>query len=273
MTGSRLIIDDNNFEIHQGDSRLCGALPRKTAYGASNIASPMDGFTIDMQEWPDRIADLEREKASLKHLWESSGIGVLNQETYSYCHGFSAVMAVMLFRAAMNLPYVELSASSVAAPVTNFENAGAVIEDDLRQMVRVGVASTNFVPMLTCDKRMFQKGWETDAAEHAVTLWTECEPRNLKQEATWLLSCFPCCIGLNYWGHAVCDIGLVDLNPRLHWSNENRYGVEFLNSWSKNWGDGGFGIRAGTKKYADSIYVPRQLAVSTKLGKKRLQAV
>lgn len=254
------VIDDSNADRHinPGDPR-CGCFPRKTVYGSLPFAPPSSRATIPMERWPDLIADMDRAKSTAKHRWADSPIGVLDQGQVGYCHAFSAVAGVMVQRAIEGEPYVELSPSSVGGPITGYQNQGAVITDDLDQIVNVGVASTAFVPSLTTNRGDFKAGWEADAAHNKAVLYCELEPRNFLQHGTELLCGKPVCVALNYWGHAVLDVRLVDLNPGLSATNPERYGVEFLNSWKASWGDGGFGVRAGSKKFADMAYVLTQI--------------
>lgn len=260
-----LIIDDANYRQFMpdglpqgGEVRRSGVRPRAEhpVYGSTRYGSEFNLPLIPMQEWPDRIADLERRKASLWHLWKDSEIGVLDQNGLSYCHAFSCVLGIMLSRLIQGLPYVGLSSSSIGAPVTNYRNAGAWIIEDLEQAKSVGAASLEFVPSLTTRRGDFKPGWEQNAALHRVTEWTELGSRNFQQHGSAMLQCKPACNGLNYWGHAVTDVALVDLDKSRPATSEDRYGILFINSWSKGWGDGGCAVRSGRQKYADEAYIP-----------------
>lgn len=267
-----LIIDDSNYLQFQdptigGEHKSRGLNPRNLhpTFG-SPMSSPSAAesglILIPMEQWPDKIADKERNKATLKYLWKQSPIGILNQNGLSYCHAFSPAWAIMLYRELMGLPYVELSASSIGGPVTGFRNAGAWIVDDLEQIVKVGCATTDFVPMRQVSKSGYKSGWEANAALHKVLGYKELQSRNFVEHGSALLQDKPVCVGLNYWGHAVTDIVLVDLDPSKKATDASRYGVEFANSWDVDFGDGGFGIRAGSKKYADEAYIVDQIVAA-----------
>lgn len=258
-----LIIDDYTFFDPEADPR-CGTLPRNYAavpVGSMEFAPVSNVPLIPMFEWPDRIADLERRRATLKHIWDDAGIGVWNQGQVGYCHAFSAVMAVAIQRAMMGLPYLSLSASSVGGPVTGWRNAGAYIYDDLKQMVSGGIATTDFVPMLTTRLSDCKPGWRENAAKTKVIEFHDVPPRDFQAHGSLLLQLIPACVGLNYWGHAVTDLVLRDMDRNKSATDANRYGVEFLNSWGAQYGDGGFGVRMGSRKYADSIYSVRQISL------------
>ena len=262
---ARLIIDDENWNqfCDPMDGR-CATISRdyaKVPYGSIPGIPPRTVKTIPMEEWPDRIADKARDKSTLKHIWVDSPIGVWNQGQVGYCHAFSAAMLVALKRAQQGLPFVSLSASSVGGPVTGWRNAGAYIHDDLDQIVEFGVSSTDFVPMLTTNQRDAKPGWKENALLHRVSEFTDVKPRNFLEHGSLLLENHPVGVGLNYWRHAVTDLVLLDLYPKKKAIDWTRYGIDFLNSWDKSWGDGGFGIRTGNKALADAIYALYQIVI------------
>lgn len=271
---SSFVIDDSNADFHADPSDpRCGTLPPKHIFGSLPFTAAADFPVIPMEKWPDLISDVNRNEAFAYHAWLRSPIGVLNQGQIGYCHAFSAVEGAMVQREIEGLAYIDLSPSSVGAPITGYQNQGAVITDDLRQMVDVGIASTLYVPRLTTSSGDFKTGWKEDAVHNRVKLFTELAPRNFMQQVTALLLGFPLCVGLNYWGHAVLDLAVVDLYPNLAATNPFRYGILFLNSWDKSWGDGGTGVRAQSKAVADQAYIPRQVTPYSRASAKSRIAV
>lgn len=264
MMADLIITDDNWQQFCDPSDGRCGTVPRdfsRVPYG-SIPSVPTGAVRIHpMESWPDLIADKERTRSTLKDIWLDTPIGVLDQESVSYCHAFSAVMLIMLQRAKEGLPYVQLSASSIGGPVTGWRNAGAYIHDDLERAVSHGACSTAFGPMLTTAQRDFKAGWEADAAKNKVSEFTDVKPRNFLEHGSLLLDNHPVGVGLNYWGHAVTDMVLRDVNPSKPATDWTRYGTEFLNSWKASWGNGGFGIRTGNKALADAIYALYQVKV------------
>lgn len=260
-----LIIDDSNWDkICVPTDGRCGTLARdysRVPYGSIPSVPPAVIEPIPLEQWPDIIADRIRARSTIEDRWKDSPIGVLNQEKISYCHAFSSVMLTMLERELQSLPYVELSASSIGGPVTGWRNAGAYIHDDLARAVRFGTASTAFVPMLTTRKADCKPGWEADAAKRKVSEYSDIQSRNFVIHGTMLLDNHPVGVGLNYWGHAVTDVDVVDLYPQKRATDWTRYGIKFINSWGKGWGDNGLGVRTGNKALADSIYAILQVMV------------
>ncbi len=264
-----LIIDDSNYLNHidptiNGESKSRGLLPRRTMYGAIPSIPTTTIKRIPVAEFPDRIADQERNKSSLWHVWKDSKIGTLNQNGLSYCHAFSATDALMILREYQGLPYVELSASSVGAPVTNYRNAGAWIEEDLKQMVKVGVATTEFVPMRTTKRSDFKTGWEANAELHKAALFEDGKPRDFELFVSAMLQNFPVCMGLDWWGHAVTGIRakIVDKSKGCIVVNGVGIAPDILNSWGPEWGTDGVGTLANSKGIPDEWYVVRQATPS-----------
>jgi len=238
-----------------------GFIPRDYAAfpkGALSFAKPFDLPLIPRAEWPDRIADMTREKSRLSDICDAAGIPVLNQGQVGYCHAFSPCFAVMAQRAAQGLPFELLSASSIGGPVTGFRNAGAYIFDDLEHCTKYGVASVDVYPMLTTENK-WTPAAQQSAALSKVTEWMEGANRNFDQMMTCLLCRIPVCVGLNWWGHAVTYIDPIFSGAQ--------FGIEGPNSWSESWSYGGarpgwFRFFEGYGQYKatpDEWYAPRQI--------------
>ena len=234
----------------------CGTIPRKTAYGASPVAAQVPLDVIPYEAWPDLIADQERHKSSLLHIWEDCGMGALMQFSLNYCWLFASVGGLMLQRAAQGLPFEMLSPSSLAW-IVNYENKGWYIEDALKGLISTGAATREFVPMATNNPRDFKRGWKESAAQHKVTIAKDI-PANHQIQGSQLLLNRPMPTGHNDWRHAVLHLAVKDINPRLPCDNINRYAVPFLNSWDKTWGDNGIGEFRGSRQVADQAYVLEQ---------------
>lgn len=262
-----LIIDDSKpIEAHNQAGRLMGLVPRKLWYGATPecVAEAEPGAIYPMEEWPDRIADMERRLAFAYHFWKDSPIETIDQDGIGYCHACSPAFDIMLVRWMVGLPHVELSAGSIGGPITGYRNRGAWIMDDLEQIVKFGVASTDFVPMMQVSRAGWKPGAEENALLHTCDEWLSLGERNFLQHGSRLLDGKGVCVGLNYWGHAVTDVRLVDAVPKLKATDHNRYRVGFVNSWGPGWGENGYAERADSKKFADEAYVPTVAKASEK---------
>lgn len=256
-----LIINDQNFSQVASDAGgmwggKCGTRQRQTAYGASPVAAQVPLDVIPMEEWPDRIADQERNKSSLEHIWRDSKIGVWNQGELLFCWVYSGVISLMLEREVMGLPYVELSPCSVGAPITGYRNVGGYIENALREMMSGGVAPSTHVPVSTLRAQDFKPGWQAEAAKYKVRQAADI-PRDYQIQGSQLLLNRPMPVGHNWWAHSITHLRMIDLYPQKRATDWSRYGRRGLNQW------GGTGIvqLEGSRQLADQAYVITQASV------------
>jgi hypothetical protein len=286
-----LTIGDHNYRDYLGDNpvhcggekRLCTVKPRDYnarpygSIGLTTVASKHADGTIPripIEEWPDRIADMDRNRSWALDHWEGLGIDPLDQDGVGYCHAFSLASAAMIARGMQGLPYEELSASSIGGPVTGWKNAGAYILDDLEQGMRAGLCSTKFGPMLTTRRADFKPGWEEDARNHKIEEAWEGDPNDWVSFVSCLLTGFVVPGGWNWWGHAVTAVRVVNTRASefrgAYRASRNLdpvaqqiyladfFDLDILNSWG-NWGKRGIGRLTGSKKYVNEWYVVRRV--------------
>jgi len=251
---SEFVIDDNNADQHVRDtSHLCGCLPRRDSDRIMACASQAPIDLIPWEAMPDIIADRERTKSTLYHIWLDSKIGALNQGQLSYCWTFSGVECLMLEREVQGLPYVHLSPSSVGAPIVGYKNTGWYIEDCLKRMVSDGASSIEFVPEATINAADFKPGWKESAGMNKVTMWNDIG-NDPQAQLSMLLSDHPLAVALNWWSHAIMQMRAIDANPGLPANNPLRYNRGCLQSWGPTYGVGGYFVLAGQKGIADQAY-------------------
>lgn len=264
---SHEIVGDGKSVMWKGERRYFGLLPRKTPYGKLSCASASTLEPIELNELCDRIEQKDKDKSWPYDIWKKSKIGVLDQNGLSYCHAFSCTDALMIARQRQGLPYVQLSAGSIGGPVTGFRNAGAAIEDDLRQAKDHGAASTEFVPMQSHSKSDWKEGAAENAMLHRVTLWWDLNPREMLLEyLTAILESHPVCFGYDWWSHAVTGGRLApvssmsDLRDAIKSGSTSRIlaalKTQILNSWGEKYGEGGWGWITGGKQVPNEAYVP-----------------
>lgn len=232
---------------------MCGSLPRREPVGSLPFASTDPFDLVEWEAMPDMIADQERNKSSLYHLWKDSPMGALNQNPLLWCWAFSSVEAMMLERIAQGLKFVRLSPSSVAGPLVNYRNMGYYPEQALERMVTDGAASTAFVPETTNRKSDFKSGWEADASKYKVTKWRDVG-NDAQRQNTMLLRNKPLVCTHQWWSHAILHMRLIDRNPRLPANNPQRYARTALQSWGPGEGENGAIIIEGNRSIADQSY-------------------
>lgn len=239
----------------------CGTMARDFTVMPVGSAGATDITMIPRSEWSDRIKSMESEKSRLSDLLTYYKVPCLNQQQTSFCHANSPTLAIMALRAAQGQPFVLLSPASVANPITGYQNEGAFIHDDLKQITNVGCASQAYVPANCVGRQCFKSGWEDDAAKHKVTEWYDLGAKNntmFDRMGSLLLQRIPVCVAYNWWGHAVTAIDLVMFD-------DGSFGVRFRNSWGDAWpnqGSGGYALLRETKATADEAYAPRSVILS-----------
>lgn len=203
---------------------------------------------IPRAEWPDRIADMERTKSRLSDICTQAGIPPLNQNGTNYCWAHGPVTAMEIMRAVNGLPYVNLSAASVAAPIKRGANQGGWGGEALEYMVEHGTVSAEFWPLNSRNTSLDSKPEvQANRALHKVTEWLDLDNRDFDQLMTCLLLRIPVAIGLNWWSHEVCAVDPV--------YEGGKFQVRIRNSWG-SWGDNGYGLLSESKATPDDACAP-----------------
>ena len=210
--------------------------------GALSFASPFpDDQLIPMDEVIDRIRLKELHHATpidvhRRLVARGKVSSVLNQNGLGYCHAFSPTVAVRMLRAVQGLDDIELSASSIGGPVTQFTNSGAYIFNDLQQIAKYGICPVEhdgktIYPMTTTKNYWTPEAKQLAALSICEEYW-EGTNRDDHQVLSCLLTDKPVCGGWNWWGHAVTLFWVT-----YHEASRTLYYIG-QNSWSENWSYG-----------------------------------
>lgn len=197
---------------------------------------------IPRSEWADRIKEIEQSGAGLADLHRARKIPVLNQKQTNYCWCFGTTKAVMMAycRLGGKVPY--LSAASVAAKVTNYNNRGSWAGEALEGFQKYGASTVDFWPEAAIDRRYDTAEQQANAALHKVVKFCELPSKQFDAIASALLLGFPVTLGLDWWSHLVCGLQL-----RI---KDGQFYVEFVNSWGTTYENEGFALLTESKATA-----------------------
>lgn len=264
------IIDETNYMqlappsrrvLINGEWRYNAVKPRRRPPGTLPYAAPPNFPITPRGEWDALIAQLDTRKATIRHLSDRSGpagkpIPSKDQNGTNFCHANSPAYIIELLRAKQNQPYIEMSAASIANPITGGQNAGAYIDDDLEQIVKAGCCDVKLYPANFVGLSKWTAEAKANAALHKVVEWWDMMPddRMFDRVATLVLQGVPVAVAYNWWSHAVTAVGLVKV--------DGRYGLLCRNSWGGGYGDNGFFVLMEGKGTPDEAYAPRVVFAS-----------
>lgn len=257
LKGNEILIDDSTdndllFDpVVDGEKKGRGGIPRDYS------VQPVDWFSdppsnmqiIPKTEWSERIKELEAQKALLSHV--RGDIASLDQNGQGYCWFYSNSGVVTILRKKANLPYIRFSAHAGACKIKNFKDEGGWCGLSADFWKSTGCPTVEFWPEKSMSKQHDNAATWENAAKHKVTedwvdLGKAVYDRNLTfdQVATCLLLGLPCAVDFNWWGHSVCALDLVEVEP-------GDFGIRIWNSWSDGWGEKGTSVLRGSKARPD----------------------
>jgi hypothetical protein len=179
---------------------------------------------------------------------------IANDIAVHNCWAHSSTSAALIIRALNNEPYADLSAYAVACVIKNYRDQGGWGAESLAFIAERGIPTSEFWPQKSMSRGNDNpKTWE-NAARHKFTEWMDLDPRDMKRQlVTCLLLGIPVVSDFNWWGHSVCSIDLVSLNP---------FRTRIWNSWGDSWSANGTGILEGRRAIPDAAIAPRVMTAS-----------
>lgn len=225
-------------ENHQGELIVLGCLkPDPTFTAAPDFTTAFN--VLPQSEWKEN---------SLK----AANVPIRDQKQFGSCGGQSSCESFMYARAIRGLKPVILSATFIYGLCNGGKDAGSRVTDCVNVLKTYGTCLDSQVPYNMIYRTQFPQA-AFDTAQHYKAL--EVYKINTYEELiTALVLGFPCvtgiAVGQNFvhnqlspygiaplpnivaGGHALCIMGIKYL--------ENKWVLEFQNSWSKTWGLDGF---------------------------------
>jgi hypothetical protein len=263
---AEIIIGDHNWQqfvtdpIIDGEKKTRGHIPRD--YAAYPVGYLMCAKPFDLPLIPpaDQQAILDKKKAFKSQLSDLRNQGMngkpipsRDQNGKGYCWFHSGVSTNLSLRAAMNQPYVDLSAYAGACIIKNYRDEGGWGSQGIEWQAENGCPTSEFWPQKSMSRSNDTPAMRANAKLHRITEWMDLEPRNVQQLITCLLSNIPVVVDYNWWGHSVCALDVVTLNP---------LSIRIWNSWGDSWSENGTGVLTGGKAIPDGAIAPRVVMAS-----------
>lgn len=261
---AEIIINDINCSdyLTPPHGQSMGLVPRnymQCPVGYLPCAKPFDLPLIPESEWQSRLDAQIAAKAQLSDIRNrgknGSPMPSTDQNGYGYCWCHSGTSAILLARAAANEPYVDLSAYAVGCIIKNYRNQGGWGSEGVEFIASRGIPSSEFWPQRSTNRANDNPATWENAALHKNLEWMDLQPRNKAQLVTCLLLNIPVVSDFNWWGHSVCTMDLVSLNP---------FKTRIWNSWGDGWSENGAGILEGSRAIPDGALGVRVVSPSEK---------
>lgn len=228
------IYDDSNYHeltgdgkvvIQNGEQRLLSAVPKPPGHDSRVYSKALSDFTptFARSEWRPR---LQEQTAKKRRVSDFQNFDADDQNGKPICWSAGTVHAASTARVIQGLPFVRLSAASVAVPISG-GNSGGYEGDAVRFLTKYGAATVEEWPYHLA-RDLSDKPEVQESRKHHMALEVyECE--GFDQFATALLLGFPCTVSYNWWSHVVSLADLVEIES-------GSWGVRIRNNWGE-WQD------------------------------------
>lgn len=180
--------------------------------------------------------------------------------THSVTHG------LIINRAKANMPYVPLSAYSVACKIKNFRDEGGWGALALEFIEKNGIMPQSLWPQGSMARTNDRpENWKVAQDYRVTDSWADLTRSiydrtiTFDQTMSLLLAGTPVVLDLYWWGHSVLGLDPLEVNPRLPLSSIDRWGINIWNSWGDDWSELGEGELHGSKAVPDGAVAPLTL--------------
>lgn len=298
LPNNEIVIGEHNWHeqispVVDGDKKSHGLIPRDYnthPRGFYTGIKAIDIPLINPSEYSNRITDKTKEGSWLsdERLTGNNGQSIpsRDQDGVGYCWCHSGTSAMLVLRAKLNLPYVDLSAFSVGCKIKNYRDEGGWGAEGVDFMMKNGIATSEFWPQQSMKKSNDTPAMQANALLHRIVgEWADLAQAQYDRKLSWdqvitlLLSDVPVVSDFNWWSHSVLALDVVNgatqrnktrdpasgKKPSLKtydyvWAMDHPItmglGIRIWNSWADSWSDRGMGVLTGNKAIPDGSIAP-----------------
>lgn len=232
-----MIIDDSTNVMQIASKEGRGYVPRNFAaepHGSLGYAAPFDRDLIPEEQWPDLIADMNRDKTSLLDMCDGAGLKPMNQGWTNLCWMYGVTDCIQILGVLSGAKPVLLSPESVAGPLTNYANwrgspagPGGYPSKGLAHLVAHGICTQALWKPHDLNPANDNSAVKADRQNHGCTEWYDGTPgyQNrtlaLRQLMTCLLRRIPVASAHNWMSHVITPGKPVYINGQFGFRARN----------------------------------------------------
>jgi len=213
---------------------------------------------LSFEEIAERVEQSEKEKTRISDVRMIGDNGnpmvSLDQNGQGYCWAYSPCQGIMIRRAQMGLPYIRLSAHSLACKVKGFRDEGGWCGLSATNAMTMGYVPVKYWSEKSMNRSLDnQANWEIAKGFRITEGFMDLQQPVYGKTLTFqqVLSCavsgIPVAVDYNHWSHSILGMDPVLVTDRFALNDPRTWGLRIWNSWRDQWGMLGTGVLLGQK--------------------------
>lgn len=218
------LLGNGQWVMSGGDRRLLARIAPPAGY-SSPFPKFEDHFVIPPRaQWSDM---LKAQVAGQGLVSDYQNFPPHDQNGTPQCWANGPAGAMTVQRVMQGLPYVEVSAASVAVPISG-GNRGGWEQEALEYYAQHGGCPSSLWPNYSTDRSLLTNPECEASRPHFKSLEWYDLGNSFENYAAASLYGFPQAVAYNWWSHVVMCCDLVEISP-------GKFGLRIRNNWGK-WG-------------------------------------